>query len=160
MFTWPIHIGMANWFVLVLKGDIMVRHHMGPNRMHPDRSSCLGLSANGWMSQDQVFCTFSEQMLRSVYSTILTLEYLLRERLNQSHKIQLLKWEVLEQLKRSTSLQTWNLSWTHGHCPCKIWPAWGKIDLWTHAICCKFSSCCYFEVFFFVFAGSIKKWME
>ena len=70
MFTWLIHIGMTNWLVLVLKGDSMVRHHMGPNRMHPDRSSCLGLSANGWMSQDQVFCTFSEQMLRSVYCTV------------------------------------------------------------------------------------------
>ena len=59
---------MTKWLVLVLKGDSMVRHHMGPNRRHPDRSSCMGLSANGWMSQDQVFCTFSEQMLRIVYS--------------------------------------------------------------------------------------------
>ena len=70
MITWPIHITMTNWLIKVLKGDSMVWHHIGPNRMYPDRSSCLGLSANGWMSQDQVFCTFSEQMLRSVYSTI------------------------------------------------------------------------------------------
>ena len=23
-------------------------------------------------------------------------------------------------------MQTWNLSRTHGHCPCKIVPPWGK----------------------------------
>ena len=69
MFNWPIYIGMAKWHILVLKGESMDRHPMGPNRMHPDRSSCLGLSANGWMSKDQVLCTFSLQMLRSVYST-------------------------------------------------------------------------------------------
>ena len=28
-----------------------------------------------------------------------------------------------------------NLSWTHGHCPCKIWPPWGKKELWTFSIC-------------------------
>ena len=38
----------------------MVRHSM-----HPDRSFCLGLSAN-----NQVFCIFSEQMLRSVYCRV------------------------------------------------------------------------------------------
>ena len=70
VFTWFIHIGMTKWLALVLKDDSMERHHMGPNRVHPDRSSCLGLSANGWLSQDQVFCTFSEQMLRSVYRTV------------------------------------------------------------------------------------------
>ena len=48
----------------------MVRHHMGPNRMYPDISSCLGLSANGLMSQDQVFCMLLEQILSSVYSTV------------------------------------------------------------------------------------------
>jgi hypothetical protein len=70
VFTWLIRLQLAKWRVLVLKDDSMVQHHMGPNQMHPDRSSCLGLSANGWMSQDQVFWTFSEQMLRSVYCTV------------------------------------------------------------------------------------------
>ena len=93
----------------------MVGHHIGPNRMHPDRGSCLSMSANGSM-RDQVFCTFSKQMLRRVYSTvglvsastfprggtgwykpygmycgILTLGYLFREKLNLSHKIPLVK---------------------------------------------------------------------
>ena len=65
-----VYIGMTKWLALVLKDDSMVWHHMGPSRMHPDRSSCLGLSANGWLSQDQLFCTFSETMLRSVYRTV------------------------------------------------------------------------------------------
>ena len=47
VFTLFIHIGMTKWIALVLKDDSMVRHHMGPNRMHSDRSPCLGLSANG-----------------------------------------------------------------------------------------------------------------
>ena len=34
--------------VFGMKGDIMVKHHIGPNWMHPDRRSCLILSANGW----------------------------------------------------------------------------------------------------------------
>ena len=73
VFTWLIHIGMTNSLVLVLKVGNMVRHHIGPKWMHPDRSSRLGLSANGWISQDQWFCTFSEQMLRSRYCTVHTL---------------------------------------------------------------------------------------
>ena len=32
--------------VMVLRDDSMVRHHIGLNRMHPDRRSCLTLSAN------------------------------------------------------------------------------------------------------------------
>ena len=32
---------------VILKGDSMVRHHIGLNRMHPDRSSCLNFSVNG-----------------------------------------------------------------------------------------------------------------
>ena len=60
---------MTNWLGLVLKGDSMVQNPMGLYRMHPYRSFLLGLSANGWMSQDQVFCTFFEQMLGSVYCT-------------------------------------------------------------------------------------------
>ena len=34
--------------------DSMGRHHMGPNRMHPDRSSCLNLTTNdsvGWQTK-------------------------------------------------------------------------------------------------------------
>ena len=92
----------------------MVGHHIGPNRMHPDRISCLSLSAN-----DHVVSTFSEQKLRSVYSTlhalglapastiprdgtgwykplgmycgVITLEYLLLEKLSLSHKIPFVK---------------------------------------------------------------------
>ena len=30
----------------VLKGNSMGRHHMGPNQMHPDISSCLNLTVN------------------------------------------------------------------------------------------------------------------
>ena len=29
-----------------MKGDNIVGHHIGPNQMHPDRRSCLSLSAN------------------------------------------------------------------------------------------------------------------
>ena len=60
----------------------------------------------------------------------------------------------------SVKCQTWNLSLTHGHCPCKILPAWGKIELWTYAICCKFSSQCYFEVFFSLWFWFNKAKME
>ena len=42
----PIYIIVPNFVSIVLKGDIMVRHHIGLNQMHPDRSSCLNLSAN------------------------------------------------------------------------------------------------------------------
>ena len=51
--------------MLVLKGDSRVEHHIGPNPMHPNRSSCLSLSLN-----DQVFGPFLEQMIRSVYYTV------------------------------------------------------------------------------------------
>ena len=51
----------------------------------------------------------------------------------------------------SGQTQTWNLSRTHGHCPCKILPTWGKIGLLTYAICRKFFCLCNFEVFFVVF---------
>ena len=55
----------AKLFVFVLKGDSMVEHHIGPNRMHPDRSFCLS-----WSGNDQVVSAFSEQKLRRVYSTV------------------------------------------------------------------------------------------
>ena len=32
--------------MLILKGGNMKRHHMGPIRKHPDRRSCLILTAN------------------------------------------------------------------------------------------------------------------
>ena len=35
--------------VPVLKGDSIVGHHIGLNWMHPDRSSWLNLSVNGWI---------------------------------------------------------------------------------------------------------------
>ena len=37
--------------IIVLKGDSMVRHHIVPNRMHPDSGSCMNLSANGSSGQ-------------------------------------------------------------------------------------------------------------
>ena len=37
----------AKFCITVLKGDSMVGHHIGLNQMHPDKSSCLNLSANG-----------------------------------------------------------------------------------------------------------------
>ena len=40
--------------MMVLRGEIMVRHHIGLHRMHPDRRSCLTLSANdsvGWQTK-------------------------------------------------------------------------------------------------------------
>ena len=43
----PIYIKLPNFQDLVLKDDCMEGHHIGLNRMHPDRSSCLSLSANG-----------------------------------------------------------------------------------------------------------------
>ena len=39
---------MPNYF-FVLKGYIMVFHQIGLNQMHPDKSSCLNLSANAQM---------------------------------------------------------------------------------------------------------------
>ena len=30
---------------------------------------------------------------------------------------------------QGSSVQTWNLSWTHGHCQCKKFPPWGKKKL-------------------------------
>ena len=78
---------MTKWLVLVLKDDSMVQHHMGPNQMHPDRSSCLGLSVNGWMSQDQMFCTFSEHMLRNVYCTVHALGHPYLEPSNRTMQI-------------------------------------------------------------------------
>ena len=67
--SWPIYIFMPNYFVYILKGDSRVGHHIGSNRMHPGRSFCLSLSAN-----DQVVCTFLEQMLKSAHSTVHALE--------------------------------------------------------------------------------------
>ena len=40
---------MSNKIVLILKGDSMVRYHIGPNRMDPDQSSCLNLFLDGSM---------------------------------------------------------------------------------------------------------------
>ena len=58
---------MRDFCLFVLKGDsmVLVGHHIGPNQIHLYRSACLSLSAN-----DQVVSTFSEQKLRSVYSTV------------------------------------------------------------------------------------------
>ena len=36
----------VQWIMLVMKGGIMKRHHMGPIQKHPDRRSCLILTAN------------------------------------------------------------------------------------------------------------------
>ena len=48
--------------MLVMKGGIMKRHHMGPIRKHPDRRSCLILTANVQCSglTDSVFFLLGE----------------------------------------------------------------------------------------------------
>ena len=42
-----IYIRLPNFEMAVLKDDSMEVHYIGSYRMHPDRSSCLGSSANG-----------------------------------------------------------------------------------------------------------------
>ena len=42
-----VYIRMPNFEMAVLKDDSMEVHYIGSYRMHPDRSSCLGSSANG-----------------------------------------------------------------------------------------------------------------
>ena len=44
-------------------------------------------------------------------------------------------------------LQTGNLSWTHGHCPCKFSLLGGKMNLWTYPIGCKLPFCCHSKLF-------------
>ena len=44
-----IYIGLANFEMAVLKDDSMEVHYTGSYQMHPNRSSCLGSSANGLM---------------------------------------------------------------------------------------------------------------
>ena len=44
-----VYIILSNFEVLVLKDDSMEVDYIGSYQMHPDRSSCLGLSANGLM---------------------------------------------------------------------------------------------------------------
>ena len=41
--------------VMVLRGESMIRHHIGLNRMHPDRRFCLTLSTNDsveWLTKN------------------------------------------------------------------------------------------------------------
>ena len=40
---------MTKCLALLLKDDIMVRHHMGPNRMHPDRTPCNKENPIKWL---------------------------------------------------------------------------------------------------------------
>ena len=49
VFCQLIYIGLPNFEMTVLKDDSMEVHDIGSYRMHPDRSSCLGSSANGLM---------------------------------------------------------------------------------------------------------------
>jgi hypothetical protein len=42
-----IYIGLPNFEMAVLKDDSMEVHYIGSYQMHPDRSYCLGSSANG-----------------------------------------------------------------------------------------------------------------
>ena len=44
-----IYMRFQNFEMAVLKDDSMEMQYIGSYRMHPDRSSCLGSSANGLM---------------------------------------------------------------------------------------------------------------
>ena len=70
----PTYIGMPNLWYFLLKGDSMVWwHHMGLNRMHPDRSSCLNLSVNGsigWQISEDSCLAFSKKKIRALPCTM------------------------------------------------------------------------------------------
>ena len=50
-------------------------------------------------------------------------------------------WQV------TSDTQTWNLSRTHGQCPCKFLPPFGKIKLWTDTVCRKLTYHCNVYIF-------------
>ena len=58
---------------------------------------------------------------------------------------------IVKSMKR---VQTWNLSRTHGHCPCKNLLTWGKIKLWTYVVRIRIFS--FFLYNFFMYNKYIK----
>ena len=74
--------------------------------------------------------------------------------LKNSAKFQGHNTRVNKETMKHPMTQTWNLSWKHGHCPCKVLPWCGKPELYkAYDVGRKFSSCIFF-FFFFLFLFS------
>ena len=70
----------------------------------------------------------------------------------------LLSYKKVDCLMQQLEGWTWNLSRMHAYYPCKIYFHWGKIFLWTYAVCCKFTSCCFVVLIFNTFGWLRRNW--